>query len=180
MFVKRVIIFDHSRRSIQLVDVRPIAENGKPAAWQNDYENRIRNASTELPVPSVAPHNGHFSFVDKEQYFQRVEWCKARLREGQSYQLCLTTEARLSNVPSPWAFYRALRRSNRPPFAAYLKFDHCEIASSSPSYFSPERGIINFEQSRLRALVPVGRIRLKTSHYRRLSREVQRTRRRIS
>ena len=29
MFVKRVIIFDHFRRSIHLVDVRPIAENGK-------------------------------------------------------------------------------------------------------------------------------------------------------
>ena len=72
----------------------------------------------------------------ESEYKRQIAACQQRLRAGDSYELCLTTEAEVK-VPGgmAWKFYKKLRRSNPVPFAAYLHLQNLTIVSSSPEQF---------------------------------------------
>ena len=49
--------------------------------------------------------------------------CLEHIREGESYELCLTTQIVRSSVPKDaFALYRKLRRTNPAPYSAWLNF----------------------------------------------------------
>ncbi|MFD1211873.1 aminodeoxychorismate synthase component I, partial [Arthrobacter sp. GCM10027362] len=79
-----------------------------------------------------------FSVRDsREEYLAKVRQAQAEIREGNSYEVCLTTalEARLPEPLDPLAAYAALRRSNPAPFASYLRLGGLTVASTSPERF---------------------------------------------
>ncbi len=60
------------------------------------------------------------------------------MHAGESYEVCLTTRARVPVGPSPdagFAAYRRLRRANPAPYAAYLRSGGVEVVGSSPERF---------------------------------------------
>ncbi|GAA3061594.1 hypothetical protein GCM10020254_01790 [Streptomyces goshikiensis] len=71
----------------------------------------------------------------REEYRARIDEIQRNLRSGESYEVCLTTSAWLPAEGEGYDYYRALRRSNPAPYAAYLRLGDLEIASSSPERF---------------------------------------------
>lgn len=80
-----------------------------------------------------------FSSRDTEQsYLAKIAAAQHEIREGNSYEVCLTTTltARLpAATAAPWSTYLALRRKNPAPFASYLRFGGLTVASTSPERF---------------------------------------------
>jgi para-aminobenzoate synthetase len=70
-----------------------------------------------------------------EQYLEDVEASLDHLREGDSYEICLTNQLQFETDADPLDLYRRLRRANPAPFAAYLRLGDLAVLSSSPERF---------------------------------------------
>ncbi|HYJ22801.1 MAG TPA: aminodeoxychorismate synthase component I [Solirubrobacterales bacterium] len=69
------------------------------------------------------------------QYLEDIAECEHHLREGDSYELCLTNSIATELDADPLALYIELRRVNPAPFASYLRFGDLAVLSSSPERF---------------------------------------------
>jgi para-aminobenzoate synthetase len=72
---------------------------------------------------------------DRGQYLDDIAVCQRKLREGESYEICLTNSLRVPAAEDGYDFYRRLRRVNPAPYAAYLKAAGITVACSSPERF---------------------------------------------
>ncbi|XP_057850165.1 aminodeoxychorismate synthase, chloroplastic isoform X1 [Cryptomeria japonica] len=74
----------------------------------------------------------------KDEYMEDVNRCLQYIKDGESYELCLTTQIRKRvNIKDALCLYLNLRDKNPAPYAAWLHFgkeDVC-ICSSSPERF---------------------------------------------
>lgn len=75
----------------------------------------------------------------ENEYREKVRRCLEYIRAGDSYELCLTDQARVLIPRQPvdfaWDLYKSLRTQNPAPFAAYLHLSNTVIISSSPERF---------------------------------------------
>ncbi|MFE5736752.1 aminodeoxychorismate synthase component I [Streptomyces celluloflavus] len=71
----------------------------------------------------------------RAQYLADIRECDRRLREGVSYEICLTTNLHLPAPADDLAYYRRLRRLNPAPYAALLRLGDLAVFSSSPERF---------------------------------------------
>ncbi|HXS32429.1 MAG TPA: aminodeoxychorismate synthase component I [Solirubrobacterales bacterium] len=153
VFADRLIAFDHQERhTYLLVLADPTAElhqipnlTGRKfdaVRLAEDAESWIEEASRRLaalpvltePEPDPEPVELHLRW-SPERYREEIETCKRYLTAGHSYEICLTNKVVAAASPDPLALYRALRRVNPAPFAAYLRFGDLAVLSSSPERF---------------------------------------------
>ncbi|MBF0619357.1 MAG: chorismate-binding protein [Candidatus Omnitrophica bacterium] len=78
--------------------------------------------------------------ISKENYFQAIEKIRAGIASGDVYQItyCLKMIAAFSG--SPWGLYRALKKAQPVPYAAYLEAEPYQILSLSPEMFVRKTG----------------------------------------
>ncbi|MEB7505750.1 chorismate-binding protein [Arthrobacter koreensis] len=82
-----------------------------------------------------------FAFRDsRAEYLAKVRLAQAQIREGNSYEICLTTalEARLPDAVAPQdvlALYGTLRRRSPAPFASFFQMDGLALLGTSPERF---------------------------------------------
>ncbi|GAA5798099.1 hypothetical protein HPULCUR_003499 [Helicostylum pulchrum] len=102
--------------------------------------------TTPTPSVNVAIANDVFTpDVDHQDYLSTIEQCVDMIREGEAYEICLTTRFRLTlpkhistknSDPTLWRLYtRYLRKNNPAPFSALMMFDNLGLLSSSPERF---------------------------------------------
>ncbi|WP_258198865.1 aminodeoxychorismate synthase component I [Streptomyces sp. A244] len=143
LFADRVIAVDHEEGFTYVVC---LAEDTPQAAreaadWLEGVLAGLSCVATErppLPGPPEPADPGAaepWLVRDRATYLADIEACRQALRAGTSYEVCLTNAARLPAPPDPLEFYRALRRDNPAPYAAFLRFGELEVAGSSPERF---------------------------------------------
>ncbi|MFC3978609.1 aminodeoxychorismate synthase component I [Streptosporangium jomthongense] len=71
----------------------------------------------------------------RDGYLADIAECHRLLRAGESYEICLTTTARLPYTGDPLDFYTRQRLLNAAPYAAFLRWDRHRVACSSPERF---------------------------------------------
>jgi para-aminobenzoate synthetase len=71
----------------------------------------------------------------QEAYLDKVIDCKKELLDGESYEICLTTELSMPFHGAPFQTYRRLRALNPAPYSAYICFGALHILCSSPERF---------------------------------------------
>ena len=89
-------------------------------------------------APRTAPVPGALSFAAREgraAYLANIAACLHEIFEGETYEVCLTTELRSDGSLDPLRAYRALRARNPAPFAALLRLGEQSVLSSSPERF---------------------------------------------
>lgn len=173
-FVDRFLVFNQLKREIYIcclvVKDQPSSPIGfkqhqQAKAWIEEQENTLlrtsqlilkrriadeislKSAST-TPTPSVNITLATKLFeadAEHEAYLKTIEQCVDNIREGEAYEICLTTRFRLelpkyittqTNDPTLWRLHtRYLRKNNPAPFSALLMFPGMGLLSSSPERF---------------------------------------------
>lgn len=81
---------------------------------------------------------------NEKEYKRKICDCQSYIRDGESYELCLTDETQIILPPPvsdevashrPWRFYKRLRLFNPGAFSGYAHIGHAKIVSSSPECF---------------------------------------------
>ncbi|KAJ3170199.1 hypothetical protein HDU88_008825 [Geranomyces variabilis] len=92
------------------------------------------------PPPSSASRSTLKLAVSQTQYLADVRSSLAKIRDGETYEVCLTTQIRASRLPKDapdsYELYKDLRKRNPAPYGAFLRFGAAlALASSSPERF---------------------------------------------
>ena len=139
VFCDRLIAFDHGERHVYLLALADSAGAEAADTWLAETAERLRAIAREpppLPPPPAPPGTLRFEPRESpEAYLANIAACRSEIVEGETYEVCLTTELRSEGSFDPLAAYRALRTRNPAPFAALLRLGEVSVLSSSPERF---------------------------------------------
>jgi para-aminobenzoate synthetase component 1 len=106
---------------------------GELAAWRDDLERRLAN-----PPPAVS-RPASTSDVrwrdDEASYVANVRACLDAIREGETYQICLTTMAEVDGPFDEIASYLALRAASASHHGGFIRVAGTSLLSASPERF---------------------------------------------
>ncbi|KAG9303905.1 hypothetical protein G9A89_005815 [Geosiphon pyriformis] len=96
--------------------------------------------TNQIPRPVSPITNPFVSDLDSNSYINAINRARSLIFNGQSYEICLTTQFRTtlpSRLDNPLDLYRQLRKKNPAPFSALLDFsvENLAVLSSSPEKF---------------------------------------------
>ncbi len=134
-----VAIFDQILQEIILASPVYPNENSADAAYEASMA-RINSVADELGLPLVHQNVSHAFDSQHETrlgttrdiFKTRVQKAKAYIEAGDIFQVVIGQRLETDYPRSPFALYRALRRTNPSPFLYFLQFDDHAIIGSSP------------------------------------------------
>ncbi|WJL95685.1 aminodeoxychorismate synthase component I [Microbacterium sp. ET2] len=120
--------FDHAQRRAFFVEHDDTGSRpdtfGPPLSAEEAHPR-----PSSRPASAVARHNA-------DEYAALIERCRAHIREGDAYQLCLTTRFTVAGPPvDPLAVYLRLRAGSPAPFGALIRSGDVALLSASPERF---------------------------------------------
>ena len=145
-FADNFVVIDHLNDNVYILSLHEESTTSIP--WLDDTENKLLclEASTTRklgeqasPTATFSPYKaGFLGEKSREQYIKDVSKCLEYIKDGESYELCLTSQMRktVGEIDS-LGLYLHLREKNPAPYAAWLNFsneDLC-ICCSSPERF---------------------------------------------
>lgn len=141
LLADRVLAFDHHAQEIYLLQLVPPHEDAAAAAWFDETERRLTELAPAPPLelPSPLPDLDPLGALrhDRDAYLALIARCLGEIRDGESYEICLTNRVRIpcADAVDPLLLYRVLRRINPAPYAAFLRFPDVTVLCSSPERF---------------------------------------------
>ncbi|MBG6189498.1 anthranilate synthase component 1/para-aminobenzoate synthetase [Arthrobacter sp. CAN_A212] len=152
LFAGRAVVIDHEQEVTYLLTLAGPGRDEEARGWAAAARRAVEEASTPLAAPAnnqdeaasqdeTAPV-GHpapvFTARDtRAGYLDKVRRAQAEIREGNTYEVCLTTalRARTAAPVDALATYLSLRTASPAPFAHFLQFPGFAVASTSPERF---------------------------------------------
>lgn len=162
LFADRSLVYDHWRDEWYLLGVVEASDSSNEIVeWVRETTVKVTALSTRDELQSgkksLLETDDDLQFNlkrSKDEYSADIERCHKEIKNGESYELCLTNqlstrvsfrEGSSNNLScTPFGLYKILRSRNPAPFAAFLNFDrkksHPQNESSvSICCSSPER-----------------------------------------
>ncbi|MFI9724510.1 aminodeoxychorismate synthase component I [Streptomyces sp. NPDC052396] len=142
MFADRLVVVDHqeARTYVLALSTTGAAETEQARAWVAETARRAR--ALPGPAPARPPAQAAQALARQEtldraraEYGRDIEDCLEELRNGESYEICLTNRIRLPALHDPLAFHLLLRELNPAPYAAFLRLGETAVVCSSPERF---------------------------------------------
>lgn len=140
-----------------LKKVHELVEGGRDMSVERRYSPQLASSSLGGGIST----DSHFVIAkSRKQYMEDVKACLAYIGDGESYELCLTTQLQKRvNSLDALGLYLTLRKMNPAPYAAWLNFGPEEvcICCSSPERFLrlQQNGVI--EAKPIKGTIPRGR-----------------------
>ncbi|XP_012455747.1 aminodeoxychorismate synthase, chloroplastic [Gossypium raimondii] len=145
-FADNLVVIDHHTNDVYVLSLQE--GNTTKTQWLDDTEKKLvslkGSATRQLheriskPVANSPHEAGFLSEKSQKQYVSDVEKCLEYIKDGESYELCLTTQFRkFIGEVDPLRLYLHLREKNPAPYASWLNFskENLCICSSSPERF---------------------------------------------
>lgn len=126
--VRRAVAFDHATRTIW-----SLADADDAATWAAEVTRALAAAAPPQPEPP-APHAAG-ARDEVNHYIDLIGECRAAIRRGDAYQLCLTTQFTAQAPADPVDAYRRLRRATPAHHGGYLHLAGRHLLSASPEQF---------------------------------------------
>lgn len=145
----RFLAFDHANREVwaaaipsDVDDVAADAQERVDAAADGDPGCRPDEPGAENGAEQSSAMTRATARHTPERYARLVEDCRELIRQGEAYQLCLTTRFEVPHVGVGAAakIYERLRRSSPAHHAAYLRVGDTAVLSATPERFLSVRG----------------------------------------
>ena len=136
VFCDRLIAFDHDERRVHLLALADATGAGAAEDWLATTERRLEGLAPPAPPAPAVP--GALTFAAREgrdAYLANIGACLHEIVEGETYEVCLTTELHSDGAIDPLAAYRSLRARNPAPYAALLRLGDVSVLSSSPERY---------------------------------------------
>ncbi|KAM0797643.1 ADC synthase [Usnea florida] len=135
IFVERSIVIDHFHQKIHIQTIKP-----DDRVWVHETTLQlscIRPSNATSNKSGYFPSKAQMSIPEPSSYKSKIRGCQSSIRAGDSYELCLTTQATIQNQNrlAPWPLYTRLRDLNPAPFSAYVRLGKLTLLSSSPERF---------------------------------------------
>ena len=135
VFVERSIVVGHIKQRVHVQTIKPDDQD-----WVDRTTLQLKRTKPKTPSstnPDTLSLNAQMSLPDSKSYRSKVRACQSAIRAGDSYELCLTTQAsiRIPNRLTVWPLYLRLRHLNPAPFSAYIRLGKLTLLSSSPERF---------------------------------------------
>lgn len=137
LFVDRILAFDHLKQELFLVT---LSESKQLAnEWFGELEQILaKNISHKKRVREENRKNSRVSYElnqERETYLKNIDNCIQQIKEGESYEICLTNKMKFSEKIDAWSYYKSLRVVNAAPYSAFFKFKEFSMACASPERF---------------------------------------------
>jgi len=110
---------------------------GELGRWR-DRVLRLAGAPAPVPAPALArpPARPSASWHESDaEYLGNIEACQEAIREGEAYQLCLTSEAEVAGRFDPLEVYLRLRSASPSHHAGLIRIGGVSLLSASPERF---------------------------------------------
>ncbi len=142
LWVDRSVVYDHDTGRAYVQSIRE-----SDSIWVEEMATTLQSAYEGQAAASLSVHvkeleqilsSAQVVLPDHDNYISQIKACQSELLAGNSYELCLTTEATVTTpvkTGAPYLLYRNIQRHNPVPFAAYISLDKTTILSSSPEQF---------------------------------------------
>jgi para-aminobenzoate synthetase len=149
LFADRMLAIDHLEGVSYLLALSADGDDTGARAWLDDASRRLlelpaRNGGSPgpdgcgnglvgmtHPAASEIVHARH----DRDAYLDRIGACLEEIRDGESYEVCLTNDVTAPITIDPRRTYSWLRRRSPVPYGALLEFPDAAILSASPERF---------------------------------------------
>lgn len=139
LFIKvdRFVAVDHLERRTFIVAIDTAEEATRARQWIVDtaaclYHRRQMCNGVDIRLDRPLRFALH---RNRKNYLTDIDRSLQWIRDGETYQICLTNELRCHARPDPLHLYQVMRRINPAPFAAYLKWPGGAVLSASPERF---------------------------------------------
>ncbi len=142
LFADRAVVVDHAEGVTYLLCLSTDADDPDAAKWIEMTADRVADlpveqAREQRPLVGATPA-GAVALVarhSKEEYLGRIAECLEEIRNGESYEICLTNMISTDTVLDPLSTYRLIRRISPVPYGALLDFPGVAVLSASPERF---------------------------------------------
>jgi para-aminobenzoate synthetase len=149
MFADRMLAIDHLKGMSYLLALSADGDDAGARAWLRDASARLRELPTQDAVSESSTAGGHALVGmthpaaqgmihprhDRGAYLDRIADCLEEIREGESYEVCLTNAVTAPITIDPPRTFSWLRRRSPVPYGALLEFGDVAILSASPERF---------------------------------------------
>jgi para-aminobenzoate synthetase len=138
IFVEKMLVFDHQEENIYLVYIGAINQENTFINWSQQIEAELKNITIPRQKQFSQVHNQPKKYSlsrNKKEYLDNINTCLQKIKEGESYEICLTNNLYLDKISNPLNFYLTLRKNNPAPYSAFFKLAEMTIACSSPERF---------------------------------------------
>jgi para-aminobenzoate synthetase len=132
----RFLAVDHVANKIYLVFLGDAGAEIAAADWFKTVQARM----IAIPLSSAKTYRIDENVVfkpaqDERDYLGNIERCQQAIKDGESYEICLTNTLTAETSLNPFEYYKRLRARNPAPYSSFFKFPELSIASSSPERF---------------------------------------------
>ncbi|BDH05460.1 aminodeoxychorismate synthase component I [Streptomyces seoulensis] len=146
LFTDRMLAVDHAEGVSHLLALSADGDDHDALRWLDETEARLRAlpAGTGAHTPSRFTGTG-MTDPDadgllrlrhgKDAYLDRVRQSLEEIRQGETYEVCLTNSVVMDVRIDPLTTYAHLRRLSPVPYGALLDFQGVAVLSASPERF---------------------------------------------
>lgn len=131
--VDRLVCFDHNTAQVSLYALGA-QWVGELDEWRQDVEDILAQARTLDPpaIPAGLPVTWRDS---TEHYRDLIKSAQEAIREGDAYQLCLTTALGIAGAIDPVDLHRVMREVNPTHHQALIRMRDVTLVSATPETF---------------------------------------------
>ena len=133
--VDRCVVIDHQENDVYLLYLGQEADEQAAACWFDSITPHLKTRLPETPAVSFSEPVNFADGQSRERYLENIAACQQFLKDGESYEICLTNRIKAKTRVNALEYYKVLRVVNPAPYSAYLKFPEVEVACSSMERF---------------------------------------------
>jgi len=148
LFADRMLALDHLEGASYLLALSAEGADDDALAWIDHTADRLRSlprgdadparpagARDGVGMTHPAARQAVALRHDRSAYLERIAECMDEIRDGESYEICLTNTATARLAIDPLRTYSWLREYSPVPYGALLEFPDVAVLSASPERF---------------------------------------------